>query len=58
MEIISKIVKINVELPTNNKIIESELEKKGIIPLRWAIVGVDKKNSPQTLTISVAYANL
>lgn len=54
MEIISKLVKIETELPVDNSFIEKKLAAMGIYPLRWAIVNV-KGN---ILTISLACENL
>ena len=54
MEIISKLVEIETQLPTDNNIIEQKLLEMGIKPLRWAIVKVDCNK----LTISLACENL
>lgn len=54
MEITSKLVEIEAELPVDNKFIEAKLKEMGIEPLRWAVVNV-KGN---TLTISLACENL
>ena len=54
LEIISKLVKIETDLPTSTEFIEAELKKMGINPLRWAIVGVEGN----ILTISLACENL
>lgn len=54
MEIISKLVKINVEFPIDDEMIESKLKDMGISPLRWAIVNVNCN----TATISLACENL
>lgn len=54
MEIISKLVDIEAELPIDNDLIEQKLKKMGIIPLRWAIVKVNGN----VLTISLACENL
>jgi hypothetical protein len=50
MEIISKLVKIQVDLPVDSEIIEQKLKEQGIEPLRWAIV----KAEDNLLTISLA----
>lgn len=50
MQIKSKIITIlNKELST--EYIESEIQKLGLSPIRWAIVGFTE----QTLDISIAY---
>lgn len=54
MEIISKLVKIKASFPIDNLVIENELKKLGIEPLRWAIVEVNQ----DVLTISLACENL
>ena len=54
MEIISKLVEIEAELPADNCFIEKKLAEMGIEPLRWAIVGVNGN----ILTISLACKNL
>lgn len=54
MEIISKLIKIETELPTDNDFIESKLREMGVKPLRWAIVKVEGN----ILTISVACESL
>lgn len=54
MEIISKLVEIEAELPVDNVYIEQKLKEMGIDPLRWAIVGVNG----HILTISLACENL
>lgn len=54
MEIISKLVEIEAELPVDNIYIEHKLQELGIEPLRWAIVGVNGN----ILTISLACENL
>lgn len=54
MEIISKVVEIEANLPVDNIFIENQLKEMGIQPLRWAITEV-KGN---TLTISLACENL
>lgn len=54
MEIISKLVEIEANLPVDNDYIEKKLAQMGIKPLRWAIVKVDKSS----LTISLACENL
>ena len=54
MEIISKLVKIEADLPTSTEFIETELAKMGLEPLRWAIVAVEGN----ILTISLACENL
>lgn len=54
MEIISKTVEIETQLPVDNKFIEAKLAGMGIIPLRWAITRVNDN----TLTISLACENL
>lgn len=54
MEIVSKLVEIEVQKPIDTNLIEEKLIKMGINPLRWAIVDVigDK------LLISLACENL
>lgn len=54
MEIISKLVQIEAELPVDNDFIELKLNEMGIEPLRWAIVGVNNN----ILTISLACESL
>lgn len=54
MEITSKLVKIEADLPVDNDFIENKLKEMGIEPLRWAIVGVQEN----ILTISLACENL
>ncbi len=54
MEIISKLVEIEANLPVDNDFIEAKLAQMGINPLRWAIVKVEDS----TLTISLACENL
>lgn len=54
MKIVSKLIKIETELPVDNGFIEATLAEMGINPLRWAIVKVDKAS----LTISLACENL
>lgn len=54
MEITSKLVEIEAELPVDNNFIETKLIEMGIKPLRWAIVGVNDNK----LTISLACENL
>jgi len=54
MEIISKLIEIEANLPTDNDFIESKLREMGIEPLRWAIVKVEGN----ILTVSVACENL
>ncbi len=54
MEIVSKLVKIEAQLPIDNVFIEQKLYEIGIEPLRWAIVKVDKNE----LTISLAHESL
>lgn len=54
MEIVSKLVEIEAELPVDNLFIEQKLRDMRIEPLRWAIVSV----SGNILTISLACENL
>ncbi len=54
MEIISNLVKIKVEQPFDNEVIEKVLVQMGFKPLRWAIVGIDDS----MLTVSLAYEKL
>lgn len=54
MEIISKLIEIEAELPVDNDFIEAKLAEMDIYPLRWAIVGVGQNS----LTISLAIENL
>lgn len=54
MEIISKTIEIEAQLPVDNEAIEAKLAAIGITPLRWAITGI-KDNS---LMISLACENL
>lgn len=51
MEITSKLIKIEANLPVNNEFIEQKLGEMGIDPLRWAIVKVEG----EILTVSVAF---
>lgn len=50
MEITSKLVEIEADLPVDNDFVEKKLKEMGIEPLRWAIVKV----SGNILTISLA----
>ena len=50
MEIVSKLVEIEANLPVDNNYIEVKLAQMNIYPLRWAIVNVGQN----TLTISLA----
>lgn len=54
MEITSKLVEIEAELPVDNEYIEKKLADMGIKPLRWAIVKIEKN----ILTISLACESL
>jgi len=54
MEILSKLIEIEAELPVYNDYIEKQIREMGIEPLRWAIVKVNGNK----LTISLAYENL
>lgn len=54
MEITSKLVEIEANLPVENSFIEKKLAEMGIEPLRWAIVKV----SGNILTINLACENL
>ena len=54
MEIISKLVEIEANLPVDNELIEAKLNEMDIYPLRWAIVNVNGN----ILTISLACENL
>lgn len=53
MEITSKLVEIEANLPVDNDFIEKKLFEMGIDPLRWAIV----KIKGNILTISLACEN-
>lgn len=50
MQITSKLVEIEAQLPIDNEFIETKLKAMGINPLRWAIVKVEGN----ILTISLA----
>lgn len=54
MEIVSRLIEIEAEMPVDNNFIEAELKKMGIEPLRWAIVGINGN----ILTVSLACENL
>lgn len=54
MEIVSKLVEIETQLPTDNVFIEEKLKEMGINSLRWAVVKADYNK----LTISLACENL
>ena len=54
MEIISRLIEIEAELPVDNLFIEQKIRDMGIKPLRWAIVSV----SGNIFTISLACENL
>lgn len=54
MEIVSKLIEIEVKLPVDNQFIEQKLHEMGIEPLRWAIVEINDN----ILTISLACENL
>lgn len=54
MQITSKLVKIEADLPVDNNFIEKKLVEIGIYPLRWAIVGVEGN----ILTISLTCESL
>lgn len=54
MKIQTKKIDLELEFPISSEEIEKEIEKRGIKPLRWAIVNV----SGNKLTISVAGENL
>lgn len=54
MEIISKLIEIESELPVDNDFIEKKMKEMGIEPLRWAIVKVNCN----TITISLACEKL
>jgi len=54
LEIISKLIEIEADLPVDNEFIEAKLAELNIDPLRWAIV----KCNGNILTISLAYENL
>lgn len=59
MEIISKTVEIEANLPVDTRFIEQTLEKMGIVPLRWAIVNCcTQKTNKCVLTISLACESL
>lgn len=49
--IISENIKVKIELPITAEKIEKAFRKKGIKPLRWAIVDIQET----TITISVSY---
>lgn len=51
MEIVSKLVEIEANLPVDNDCIEAKLAEMNIFPLRWAIVDVTQKG----LIISLAH---
>lgn len=44
-------IKIKINLPTDDVLIEKELKSRSIEPLRWAITAVDG----EILTINVSY---
>lgn len=54
MDVVSKIVEIEIDLPIDNIKIENKLSEMGFYPLRWAIVKADGK----ILTISLACEDL
>lgn len=54
MDIISKLIEIELTQVLSTESIEQKLIEQGISPLRWSIVKVDCNK----LTISVAYENL
>lgn len=54
MEITSKLIEIKADLPIDNIFIEKKLAEMGVVPLRWAVVGV----RGNILTISLACENL
>lgn len=59
MDIISKLVEIETEMPVENDFIEEKLNEMGISPLRWAIVDCIRQGGNKvTLTISLACENL
>lgn len=58
MEIISKLVEIEAEMPVDNNYIEERLNEIGIVPLRWAIVDCIRHGGNKViLTISLACEN-
>jgi len=54
MEITSKLVEIEANLPVDNDFIEKKLAEMGIEPLRWAVVKVNGN----ILTVSLACESL
>ena len=54
MQITSKLIEIEANLPIDNEFIEIKLQEMGIEPLRWAIVKVEGN----ILSISLACENL
>ena len=54
MEITSKLIELEAELPVDTKFIENKLHELNITPLRWSIVKIKDNH----LTISVACENL
>lgn len=54
MEIVSKLVRIEANLPVSNDFIELKLKETGIEPLRWAVVKVENN----ALIISLACESL
>ena len=54
MEITSKLVEIETNLPVDNDFIEKKLAEMGLKPLRWAVVGANGN----ILTISLACESL
>lgn len=49
--IISENIKLILKKPFDNEDIETALLKRGIEPLRWAIVSVDD----ESITVSISY---
>lgn len=41
MEIVSKLIEIEADLPINSSFIETKLKEMEINPLRWAIVKIE-----------------
>lgn len=49
MEIISKLINMEVKLPVSNELIEQKLKEMGIKPLRWAIVECCSRCKPVSI---------
>lgn len=54
MNVVSKIVDLDIDSPLTTEVIENKLNEMGIEPLRWAIVKVNGTR----VTISLACENL